>query len=57
MGLSYILTMNMPLDELLDLISIHQIKVEGYRYKKPEKIYHSAEEKDEAEWADLLRLR
>ena len=57
MGLPYIITLNMPLDELMDLISIQQIKVEGYRYRKPEKMYRSAEEKDEAEWAELLKLR
>ena len=47
----------MPLDELLDLISVHQIKAEGYRFKKPERYYDSAEERDEAEWDKLLKLR
>lgn len=47
----------MPLDGLLDLISVHQIKVEGYKFKQPERYYDSAEERDEAEWNKLLKLR
>ena len=33
MGLSYTETLDLPLSTLLDMISIHQIKTEGYRYK------------------------
>lgn len=34
MGLSLDETMDLPLTLLFDLISIHQIKKEGYRYKQ-----------------------
>lgn len=34
MGLTYEETELIPLSELLDLISIHQIKTEGFKYKK-----------------------
>ena len=33
MGLSYTETLDLPLSTLLDMISIQQIKTEGYRYK------------------------
>lgn len=34
MGLSYDETMTIPLSMLFDLIAVHQIKKEGYRYKQ-----------------------
>lgn len=34
MGLTYDETMTIPLSLLYDLISIHQIKKEGYRYRQ-----------------------
>lgn len=33
MGLTYTETLDLPLSQLLDLISIQQIKTEGFRYK------------------------
>jgi hypothetical protein len=35
MGLTYDETMSLPLSELMDLISVQQIKAEGCNYKKP----------------------
>lgn len=35
MGLSYDEANDMPLSRLLDLISIQQIKEEGYKYRRP----------------------
>ena len=35
MGLTYDETMSLPLTELMDLISVQQIKAEGCNYKKP----------------------
>lgn len=34
MGLSYDETMTLPLSLIYDLIAIHQIKKEGYRYRQ-----------------------
>lgn len=34
MGLTYDETMTVPLSLLYDLIAVHQIKKEGYRYKQ-----------------------
>ena len=47
-GLTYDRTLDLPLGELLDLISIEQIKHEGYRYKP--KV-----DDEEAFWALLNR--
>lgn len=33
MGLTYTETLDLPLSQLLDMISIQQIKTEGFRYK------------------------
>lgn len=35
MGLSYDEVMSIPLSELLDLIAVNQIKMEGFRYQRP----------------------
>lgn len=49
MGLSYEVAQEIPLSQLLDLISVHQIKEEGFRYQKPMN--------DEEELQSILLLR
>lgn len=52
-GLSYDETMTVPMSLLLDLVSIEQIKEEGFEYEKPEKPGPS----DADEWDRLLSLK
>jgi len=52
MGLTYEETMLIPLCELLDLISVHQIKAEGFEYRPPR-----SPKNDRDEFMKMLKMR